>query len=57
MIVDAEPISIAIESETRFCKAPTPRNAAVFRMNAIARHDNGSSGHLVILQIGIYTIT
>ena len=40
MIVLAEPMSIAIESDTRLCKAPTPRNAAVFRMNAIARHDN-----------------
>jgi len=39
-MVDAEPMSIAIESDTRFCKAPTPRNAAVFRMNAIAEHDN-----------------
>jgi hypothetical protein len=35
MMVDADPMSIAMESETRSCKARIPRNAAVFRMNAI----------------------
>jgi hypothetical protein len=35
MIVAADPISIAIESETKFRRAFIPTNAAVFLMNDI----------------------
>jgi hypothetical protein len=35
MIVLAEPISIAIESETRFLRALRPRRVLVFPMNDI----------------------
>jgi hypothetical protein len=37
MIVLAEPISIAIESETRFWRALRPRRVLVFPMNDIEK--------------------
>src|SRR5215218_3107966 len=41
MIVLAEPISIAIESETRFWRASRPRRVLVFPMNDIKTRSYG----------------